>query len=620
MGKGAADKRFPAEVWTLSRKALAEFLRVLFSCDGTIYAMCGYPRIEFTVASPDLAADVQHALTRSGIVSKCWQKTRKSWRVEITEPASVEIYQREINWMGAKVDRFAPGSFAPRHSIRGHAPQKVWALVRAAAQRKGVSLTELARLSGERVPEEGYNPRTNRTLPLHRLRAYAKALDDGHLRRISSPDLYWDQIVEITPTGHHQVYDLTVPDGANFIAQDMCVHNTALTVQMAQYIALEEKLPVAIFSLEMSKEQLVTRMICSEAKVDGHRLRTGFLQDDDWVRVGNGIGRLAEAPIYIDDTPDISALEVRAKCRRLKAEQNGLGLIVIDYLQLMRSSKRTENRNQELSEIARACKTLARELKVPIVALSQLSRAVESRNDKRPLLSDLRECVTGDTRLMDARTGRLTPIREVKAGDQILGMGRGQKIGAYQVRDVWPTGVKPVWTLKTRTGRTVTATANHPFFTVAGWKCLEALCPHDLLATAVHIDEDMDPLLLLGSDPLWEEILSIEPAGEQEVFDIQVDCANFLANGIVAHNSGAIEAEADIVMFIYRDAYYKMKEAIDAEVEVQPLHQGEERVEEAEIIIAKQRNGPTGHVKVAFLPRYARFDELDLSHGDDYGE
>jgi len=265
------------------------------------------------------------------------------------------------------------------------------------------------------------------------------------------------------------------PSDLIIVAARPSMGKTALTVQMAQYIALEEKLPVAIFSLEMAKEQLVTRMICSEAKVDGHRLRTGFLQDDDWVRVGNGIGRLAEAPIYIDDTPDISALEMRAKCRRLKAEQGGLGLIVVDYLQLMRSSKRTENRNQELSDIARACKTLARELKVPIVALSQLSRAVESRNDKRPMLSDLRE-------------------------------------------------------------------------------------------------------------------------------------------------SGAIEAEADIVMFIYRDAYYKMKEAVDAEVEVQPQHQGEERVEEAEIIIAKQRNGPTGHVKVAFLPRYARFDELDLSHGDDYGE
>jgi replicative DNA helicase len=159
---------------------------------------------------------------------------------------------------------------------------------------------------------------------------------------------------------------------------------TTLAVQMAQHIALSEKIPVALFSLEMSKEQLVMRMICSEAKVDSWRLRTGHLQNDDWHRVGDAISRLAEAPIYIDDTPDVSAMEMRTKCRRLQSEK-GLGLIMIDYLQLMRSHKKTENRNQEISEIARACKGLARELKVPVIALSQLSRAVESRPDKRPV-------------------------------------------------------------------------------------------------------------------------------------------------------------------------------------------------------------------------------------------
>ena len=199
---------------------------------------------------------------------------------------------------------------------------------------------------------------------------------------------------------------------------------TTLAVQIAQFIAMKEKMPVAMFSLEMSKEQLVTRMICSESKVDAHRLRTGYLQSDDWQRVGEGISRLAEAPIYIDDSPDISAMEMRAKCRRLKAEQ-GLGLIIIDYLQLMRSHKKTDNRTQEISEIARACKQLARELQVPVIALSQLSRAVESRPDKRPMLSDLRECVVGDTRLTDAATGRMVPIRDIRPGDSIFGVGDG---------------------------------------------------------------------------------------------------------------------------------------------------------------------------------------------------
>ena len=152
------------------------------------------------------------------------------------------------------------------------------------------------------------------------------------------------------------------------------------------------KLPVALFSLEMSKRAARHRHDLLGEQVDGHRLRTGYLQSDDWQRVGEGISRLAEAPIYIDDTPDVSATEMRAKCRRLKAEQGGLGLIMIDYMQLMRSSKRTENRNQEFSEIARGCEeSLARELRVPVIALSQLSRAVKSRPDKRPMLSDLRE-------------------------------------------------------------------------------------------------------------------------------------------------------------------------------------------------------------------------------------
>lgn len=405
------------------------------------------------------------------------------------------------------------------------------------------------------------------------------------------------------------------PSDLIIVAARPSMGKTALTVQMAQHIALTEKLPVAIFSLEMSKEQLVTRMICTEARVDAHRLRTGYLQSDDWQRVGEGISRLAEAPIFIDDTPDISAMEMRAKCRRLKAENEGqLGLILIDYLQLMRAHKRTENRNQEISEIARACKSLARELQTPVMALSQLSRAVESRTDKRPMLSDLRECVVGDTLLTEACTGRRIPIRDIQPGDVVLGADACQKIGGYEVRDVWSTGVKPVFTLTTRTGRHVTASANHPFLTATGWKRLDELRPGDVIAAAPM--NDKEGTTVAGRDLLWEPIQSIEPAGEAETFDIKVACANFLANGILAHNSGSIEAEADVVMFIYRDAYYKMKERMDAgEEELQQRRErGEEDIEEAELIIAKQRNGPTGKVVVGFIKHYARFENLDRTH------
>jgi len=168
---------------------------------------------------------------------------------------------------------------------------------------------------------------------------------------------------------------------------------TALCLTLAQNAALRSNAVVAVFSLEMSKEQLVTRMLSSEAHINAHRFRTGHLMTNEWERLAGAIGTLSEAKVFIDDTPGISALEVRAKCRRLKAEQKQLDLILIDYLQLMGSAagRRTENRQQEVSQISRELKGLAKELDVPVLALSQLSRAPEARNPPKPLMSDLRE-------------------------------------------------------------------------------------------------------------------------------------------------------------------------------------------------------------------------------------
>ncbi len=167
---------------------------------------------------------------------------------------------------------------------------------------------------------------------------------------------------------------------------------TAFALNIAQYAALhsEQKTPVAIFSLEMSKEQLVTRLLCSEARIDASRLRTGHLIDNDWEKLARGAGKLHEAKIFIDDSPAISVLEMRAKCRRLRAEHH-IGLIIVDYLQLMRGGANPESRQQEISEISRSLKALAKELDVPVVALSQLNRGLENRTDKRPMMSDLRE-------------------------------------------------------------------------------------------------------------------------------------------------------------------------------------------------------------------------------------
>ena len=165
---------------------------------------------------------------------------------------------------------------------------------------------------------------------------------------------------------------------------------SSLALGMVEHAGIVEKVPTAIFSLEMSKEQLVQRMLCSHARVDAQKVRTGYLATSDWPRLTAAAGKLSEAPIFIDDTPGISVMELRAKARRLKAQQD-IKLIVLDYMQLMRGSSGIESRQQEISEISRSLKALARELHLPIVAISQLSRAVESRNDHRPQLSDLRE-------------------------------------------------------------------------------------------------------------------------------------------------------------------------------------------------------------------------------------
>ncbi len=175
------------------------------------------------------------------------------------------------------------------------------------------------------------------------------------------------------------------------IAARPAMGKSAFVLNIATYAAINTKKPVVIFNLEMSKEQLVNRMLCSEAMVDSNKIRTGKIDEEDWIKLATALGPLSEAPIYIDDTPGISVAEIRAKCRKLKLEKN-IGLVVIDYLQLIQGSgKRNASREQEISEISRSLKILAKELDVPVIALSQLSRAAEARQDHRPMLSDLRE-------------------------------------------------------------------------------------------------------------------------------------------------------------------------------------------------------------------------------------
>ncbi len=196
------------------------------------------------------------------------------------------------------------------------------------------------------------------------------------------------------PSGFRDLDELTTgfqPGDLIIIGGRPSMGKTALGLNIAQHVGIEMREPVAIFSLEMSKEQLAMRMLCAEAMVDSNSVRKGFIRKEDWHKLTSAAGKLAEAPIFIDDSSSITVLEMRAKARRLKIEQGGLSLVIVDYLQLMRSRGNFERREQEISEISRSLKALAKELKVPVVALSQLNRGVEQRHDRRPTLADLRE-------------------------------------------------------------------------------------------------------------------------------------------------------------------------------------------------------------------------------------
>ncbi|HKS69007.1 MAG TPA: replicative DNA helicase, partial [Ktedonobacterales bacterium] len=268
------------------------------------------------------------------------------------------------------------------------------------------------------------------------------------------------------------------------------IGKTAMSLSLAHNAALRYHHGIAMFSLEMSKEQLAARLLSMDARVDQQRLRTGYLDDDEWERISESVGRLADTQIYIDDTPGITLAEMRSKARRLMLDR-GFDLLIVDYLQLMQGSggnqRGHENRVQEISEISRGLKMLARELNVPVLALSQLSRAVESRTDKHPQLSDLREsgCLAAETPVYLPDEGIYRPIGELagRSGFRVLALNTNTwELEPAVVTRAFATGHKPVFRLTTRLGRTLRATANHKFLTVAGWRRLDELAPGERLA------------------------------------------------------------------------------------------------------------------------------------------
>ncbi|PNT90114.1 replicative DNA helicase [Coxiella burnetii] len=371
---------------------------------------------------------------------------------------------------------------------------------------------------------------------------------------------------------------------------------TVFAINIAEVAAIKGNIPVLVFSMEMPAESLVMRMLSSLGSIDQHKVRTGQLKDDDWPRITHAIEMLSETKLFIDDTPALTPSEIRSRARRLAREHGGLGLIVIDYLQLMHVPGTKENRSTEISEISRSLKALAKELNVPVVALSQLNRSLEARVDKRPVMSDLRECVTGDT-LICLADGRRVPIQDlVGHSPEVIAVDDKGRLVCAKSEVIWKVGERSVFEIKLASGRSIKATAEHRLLAFKGWRHVKDFKVGDRLAIAHQVPEPDRLLQHCQSDLFWDRIVSIEEKGSEEVYDLTVPkYASWLADGVVSHNSGAIEQDADLIAFIYRDEVY---------------HEDSPDKGKAEIIIAKHRNGPIGKVILTFRGQYTRFDNF----------
>nr|WP_231495954.1 replicative DNA helicase [Cellulomonas sp. HZM] len=269
-------------------------------------------------------------------------------------------------------------------------------------------------------------------------------------------------------------------------------HNSTLGIDIVRSASIKHNMASVVFSLEMSRNEITMRLLSAEARVHLQKMRTGQMGEDDWAKVASTMGKISEAPLFIDDSPNMSLMEIRAKCRRLK-QRHDLKLVIIDYLQLMSSGKRVESRQQEVSEFSRALKLLAKELEVPVIAISQLNRGPEQRTDKKPQMSDLREsgCLTEDTRILRADTGAETTLGELYAlgakDVPVWALDERLQYVRRHLSHVFPTGTRPTYRLRLASGKEVVATANHPFLTYEGWTPLGELEVGSRLGVPRHV-------------------------------------------------------------------------------------------------------------------------------------
>ncbi|MGC9505243.1 replicative DNA helicase [Baaleninema sp.] len=516
-------------VFQLKKSNLAKFLHCLFSQNGwaTISESekAVFSQIGYSTSCETVARQVQHLLLRFGILASL-QFQGEIWQLSICHLESIQVFFEEI---GA-VENCLGSALIPQPLLPSLGEGEIGDLLEFRCNSIACDTNTLVG-ANRRSPRRQqfrdfihstYSPNSNRAETCQIESVFGVNLlsknsdfvntkngnnrsklavvqnpwfgENGGFRRWErwrdedreTGEVYWDEIVAIEYIGNHPVYDLTIPETHNFIANDICVHNTAVSLNFAHNIANAYRVPVAIFSLEMSKEQLVQRLLASEAGIESNRLRAGRVSQTEWEPLSRALASLSEIPLFIDDTPNITVTEMRSKCRRLQAEQGQpLGLVLLDYLQLMEGSG--DNRVQELSRITRSLKGLSRELNVPVIALSQLSRGVEARTNKRPMMSDLREsgCLAGDSLVTLADTGERVPIRDLvgRSGFAVWALNEETfKLERAIVSRAFSTGVKPIFRLTTRLGRTIRATGNHKFRSIGGWKRLDEFAIGDRVA------------------------------------------------------------------------------------------------------------------------------------------
>ncbi|MEX3611408.1 replicative DNA helicase [Rothia sp. LK2588] len=298
------------------------------------------------------------------------------------------------------------------------------------------------------------------------------------------------------PTGFIEFDELTAglqPGQMIVIAARPAMGKSTFSLDIARSAAIKHNMTTVFFSLEMGRNEIAMKILSAEASLNLSDLRKGNLDDDQWAKLATAVGKMEAAPLFIDDSPNMTLMEIRAKARRLK-QRNNLKLIVLDYLQLMSSGKKVESRQQEVSEFSRALKLMAKELEVPVIALSQLNRGSEQRTDKKPMVSDLREsgCLTADTRILRSDTGAETTMGELFASGAkdvpVWSLGDDMRYVERHLTHVFSTGTKPVYRLKLASGKQIRATANHPFFTFRGWKGLGELEVGTRIGTPRHVN------------------------------------------------------------------------------------------------------------------------------------